>query len=111
MVKRHCYLSRSMYAGQIADFKKAIAPDKLLIHSFLELKRQPVKFMDDLCAILGLSAFPKDHHAFQVKANARSYPEPLDPVLAKELYLYFSTEMKKLQDVLGYEIQIMEYKL
>lgn len=104
----HRYLLRSSYADQVTHYKKAIRPDKLLIHSYLYLKREPVAFMTALCETLGLEPFAADHPVFQVKANARAYPGNLDPALATELYQYFAPEMMKLRDVLGYDIDIME---
>lgn len=104
----HQYLARSCYAGQIQVFKNHFPEERLIIRSYLEFKADPAKFVNDLCARLGWAAFPEGHKAFALKANKRTYPEPLDPGLAVELRHYFTPELKKLNEVLGYELDIVE---
>lgn len=108
LVRRHCYLLRSMYSGQLAEFMKVIPPDRLLIRSFLELKRNPEHVLTELFLYLGLEPFPTGHEVFDVRANVRPYQEQLDPGLAKELYQYFIPELKRLREIVGHDMDLLE---
>ena len=105
---RHKYLLRGHYADQIADFKQHIPLEKMLVRSYLQLKRDPASLVNELASLLGLSAVPADHPMFTIRSNRRPYPEPLDPVLASELYRYFAPELARLNAVLGNSLEIIE---
>lgn len=104
----HHYLARGHYAGQITRFQAHFPPHKLLVRAYPDLKRDAGAFVQDLCGRLGLPPMPKDREMAKVRANARTYTEKLDPGLAKELYQYFEPELRKLREVLGYELDILE---
>lgn len=105
---RHMYLLRSKYTSQVADFKQHIAPEKLLIRSYLQLKHDPASVVNELAGLLGLSVVDPSNAMFNIRSNERSYPEPLDPALAKELHQYFVPELERLNKMLGYAFEIME---
>lgn len=104
----HMYLARGHYAGQIAAFQAQFPKDQLWIRSYLDLKRDPRAFVNDLCRQLHLPPMPAEVDLNSIKANKRPYTAPLDPGLAAELYRYFSPEMEKLDRVLGYHLDILE---
>lgn len=105
----HRYLARGLYAGQIAQFKTSLPDQNLLVRSYLSLKNNPDAFVNDICMHIGVPPLPKGQSISHVRANSRSYPEKLDPGLAKELYQYYSAELDQLRNVLGYELDILEY--
>lgn len=105
---RHKYLLRSCYAEQVKTFQKHIRPEKLMVRSYLELKRDPAGLINAICERIGLEGIPPDSSITQTRSNVREYPSPLDEGLAKELYRYFAPEMERLKDVLGFELDIME---
>ncbi len=105
---RHKYLLRGHYASQIADFKQHLSPEKLLVRSYLQLKRDPASLVNELARLLGLSAVPTDHAMFTIRSNKRPYSEPLDLGLASELYRHFAPEMTRLDAVLGHHLDIIE---
>ncbi|MBK6409424.1 MAG: sulfotransferase [Flavobacteriales bacterium] len=106
--EHHLYLARGHYAGQIAHFKAHFPEDRLIIRSYLDLRKNGDAFVNGLCGSLGIAPMPQARSVEQVKANTRAYTEPLDPGLAKALYQYFAPEMLKLRDTLGYDPEILE---
>lgn len=104
---RHKYLLRGQYADQIADFKQHLPAEKLLVRSYLQLKRDPASLVNELTDLLGLKAVAADHPLFAIRSNKRPYSEPLDPGLASELYRYFAPEMARLDAVLGHPLEIL----
>jgi hypothetical protein len=104
----HKYLLRGCYAEQMMQFKEHIAPERLLVKSYKDLKRDPVNFLAGLFDAINVAPLPAGHKAFNTRANQRSYPAPIDPGLAVELYRYFAPEMVKLRTVLGVELDILE---
>ncbi len=102
------YLARGRYSEQIARFKACIPHDLLHVHSYLDLKKDTSLFTTKLCEKLGLSPIQADDPILGSHANKRPYMAPLDKTLAQELYTYFSPEMERLKDVLGFELDIME---
>lgn len=107
-IKYHQHLRRSQYAGQIQDFKSRIAPDRLMVERYRDLQDDPARFLARICRRIGVTPLPPEHRVFHVRANVRPYPEPIDKGLARELYAYFKPDMDRLQQVLGYDIDIME---
>jgi hypothetical protein len=105
---RHKYLLRSCYAEQVKTFQSHIRPEKLMIRSYLDLKRDPAGLINAICNQLGLEKIARDSAITKTRSNVRAYAQPLDPGLAKELYQYFTPEMERLKEVLGYELEIME---
>ncbi len=104
----HKYLLRGKYAGQLATYLEVLHKDKLFVHSYKDLKKEPASLVNDLCTALDIEPLPADHPAFSLKAGVLPYKERLDEGLAKELYQYFAPEMIKLREVLGYDLDIME---
>lgn len=104
----HLYLARGNYAGQLLHFKKHFPKEQLLIRSYLDLKRDPNAFVQDICSHLNIPAIPKGVELASIRANTRRYTEKLDPVLAAELYRHFAPELESLNSVLGYQIDILE---
>jgi len=101
----HQYLFGSHYAEQIACFQEHFPKDQLIIRSYLDLKRDPQKFVDDLCEELGYPPMPP---LVKVTGKVHPYQEPLDPSLAAELYQYFAPELVKLRHTLGYDLYLLE---
>lgn len=106
--RAHMYLARSHYAQQIAAFQAHFPKDQLWIRSYWDLKRDPRAFVNELCRHLHLPPMPAEVDLSSIKANKRLYTAPLDPGLAAELYRHFSSEMEKLDHVLGYHLDILE---
>lgn len=100
--EQHMYLARSSYARQVADYKKHIHPDRLLVHSFERLKIDAPGLINELCDHLGIHRLDPGSSLFHLRSNRRPYPESMDPGLQRELYTYFEPEMQKLAAVLGY---------
>ncbi len=104
----HRYLLRGKYAQQIAHFQAAFPKEQLLIRSYLDLKKAPDAFVEDLCDNLQVPPMPEQVGLMQVRTNTKEYPELLDNGLATELYQYFAPEMLKLRAVLGYDLDILD---
>lgn len=104
----HMYLARGHYAEQVAAFQAHFPKNQLWIRSYLDFKRDPRAFVNDLGHHLRLPPMPAEVDLNSIKANKRPYTAPLDPGLAAELYRYFSPEMEKLDRVLGYHLDILE---
>lgn len=106
--ERHRYLAKSSYADQVSAFQHHIPHGNLLVRSYLRLRREPADFLHDVFDHVGVQRMPAATDLSQIRSNVRAYPEPLDPVLAHDLYRYFEPEMNKLRQVLGYDLEILE---
>lgn len=105
---QHRYLERGKYAQQIAAFQKHFPAKQLLVKSYLDLKRDPDLFVNQLCAELAISPMPAGVQLNTVRANTREYRSKLDPQLAAELYQYFEPDLIKLKTVLDKDVDILE---
>lgn len=104
----HLYLARGRYSEQLPHFKALFPERRLLVRAYPDLVKDAGRFVAGLCTALGLSEMPDALALNTVRDNARPYSDGLDPALAKELYQYFTPELKQLRNVLGYDPDIME---
>lgn len=103
----HRYLYGGHYAEQISCYQEHFPKKQLIIRSYLDMKKDPLRFVNDLCKELGYSPMP---HIPKVAGKVHPYREKLDPGFAADLYKYFAPELKKLYDVLGYDLNILDDK-
>lgn len=106
----HLYLKRGKYAEQLSIYLKHFPKDQLLVHGFKELKHDPHALMGVICERLGLKNIPAEARILTAKANARSYPAPIDPAVEDHLYTYFAPELEKLDELLGRQMDLVERK-
>ncbi|MBK6894432.1 MAG: sulfotransferase domain-containing protein [Flavobacteriales bacterium] len=104
----HNYLALGCYAGQIEAYQKHFPAKQLLVRSYLDLKKDPDAFVHDVCVNVGIPPMEKSVSLKEVKPNTHAYPAPMDPGLAAELYRWFAPELAKLDEVLGYHLEILE---
>jgi hypothetical protein len=102
------YLARGHYSRQLAHFLDVFPRERLLVHGFTELKRDPRTLLQGLCAQLGLQEFPRDHGIFTTRANKRSYPSSLDPGIATLLRDHFADEERRLEALLKRRVELFE---
>lgn len=107
-MKQHTYLACSNYAAQLAYFKELFPARQLWLYSYKELKNNPDKLVGNIVQRLGLPPMPVGTSVRDVKVGVRPYAEKLDPAMAKELYQYFEPGMRRLNEVLGCELDILE---
>lgn len=104
----HLYLARGRYADQIAAYQEHLGPGRLRVYGYPLFKQDPAGVVADICQAIGQEALPKEHRAFALRSNKRTYVNRLDPGLADELQRYFAPELKKLAHVLGRELDLSE---
>ncbi len=102
------YLARGHYSSQLETFFEHIPKERVMVHSFLEMKHAAHELLGKICARVGLQNMPAGAMVFSAKANARSYPHPMDPVLEEELYAYYAPEIGRLEKVLGKKMDLIE---
>lgn len=107
--EQHMYLARSSYADQVQDYLQHIRPGQVIVRSFLELLENPDNLVNDICKVMGIPPLEAMHERSTMRSNARTYTEPLDPGLERELYAYFKPKMEQLRTVLGRDIKIVEH--
>ncbi len=105
---QHRYLAKGYYLAQVEDYQRHIGQDKLLIRTFVELKREPAQLINEVCDRLGIHRMAPSHEAFRTRSNVRTYEERLDPGLNRELQTHFAPLMQRLHTVLGYEPDLNE---
>jgi len=96
--QKFSYLSRGLYADQLAHWLQFFPRDQLLVLETSALHRDPQKSLDRIAQFLGvpsvsLPSFPRYN-------TGGKYP-PLDPELAKRLRAMFVPHNERLQQIIG----------
>lgn len=102
------YLKRGLYSGQIAPFLELLPREQVLVFSYNEFKADPKQLIDRVLGSAKLEPYPSGTELTHVKVHAQPYTAKLDESLASELYDYYATDVSKLKDLLGYDIDIMK---
>ncbi|HRH39566.1 MAG TPA: hypothetical protein PK760_14550, partial [Flavobacteriales bacterium] len=95
------YLARGLYAPQLERYVRHVGKERLVVKSFLHLVEDPHRLVSDVLQRMGLAAMPKEHPAFSVRSNKRSYAAPIDPTLAEELYHFYERDGVAVNELLG----------
>lgn len=90
--KAQRYLDRGVYMPQLERYLNAIGPDRLMVHSFDQLKRDPAGLLNAVLGRFGLEPFPADHPAFATRSNVRAYESPLPEALRSRLKDFFAED-------------------
>lgn len=102
------YLDRGDYAPQLARFFALFGRDRVLVLNYRDLARDAVRTANAVCAHVGLSPFDGTEAAFHRRFNARTYQEPMDPVMTQRLYAHFAPRLDALDRVLGAPMDLIE---
>jgi len=98
------YLDRGLYMPQLERYRRAIGSDRLLVHGFEQVKRDPAGLVNGVLARLGLEAMPTDHHAFATRSNARVYESAMSATMTERLRAYFAADMDQVRQAFGIEL-------
>lgn len=82
--------------------------DRVLVVPYRDLRDDPQRVLDQVCALTGLEPHAFDPQALRTKDNVRGYPEALDPALAERLYAHFAPHMAELNTLLGITLTLDE---
>jgi len=104
----HRYLARGHYAGQLRRYFDLFGRDRVLVVPYRDLRDDPQRVLDQVCALTGLEPHAFDPQALRTKDNVRGYPEALDPALAERLYAHFAPHMAELNTLLGITLTLDE---
>ena len=102
------YLQRSLYAPQLEPYFRHVGRDRSLVFAFTRLKHDAHGLAKEILSRLGLEPLPKDHPAFTVRSNVRTYGSPLDPALEVHLRAYFEADRLATVELLGKDLDYHE---
>lgn len=102
------YLSRGHYAQQLAIYFQHYPRERILVHDFVQLKRDPRSLMAKICHAIGIPVMRHDHFVLGVKANARVYSGSMDRAMEDLLYSYYAPELDRLEMLLGRRLGLDE---
>lgn len=101
-------IARGEYATQLTRYFNLFGKENVLVVNYKSFKADPESCLDDICIHVGLSPFEHQGSVKNMQFNKRPYSERLSRNLEDELYEYFAPKLEELNELLGYDVDLIE---
>jgi len=102
------FLDRGDYAPQLARYFDLFGRESVVVINYKDFNADPESALDDICKHVGVPAMENKGSIREMRFNKRPYSEKLSKTLEEELHQYFIPKLKDLNDLLGYNIDLIE---